>query len=167
MKLSPQFSSVANMVMRLQQAGANGVSLFNRFYQPDIDLDSLRIAPQLHLSTSAESLLAMRWIAILFGRVDLTLAATGGVHNADDAVKLLLAGADVIYLCSTLLRSGPRQLEVILQGIKDWLDESPYESLEQLKGVLSQQHARDPASYARANYVQMLDSYSIGSTASG
>ncbi len=159
MKLSPQFSSVANMVKRLEQAGANGVSLFNRFYQPDIDIDSLRVAPQLHLSSSADSLLAMRWIAILYGKVKLTLAATGGIHTASDAAKLLLAGADVTHLCSTLLLHGPKQLTKILTGLRHWLDESPYESLDQLKGVLSQRHAGDATAYARANYVQMLDSY--------
>ena len=159
MKLSPQFSSVANIVKRFEQAGANGVSLFNRFYQPDIDIDSLRVAPQLHLSTSADSLLAMRWVAILFGRVGLTLAATGGIHSASDAVKLLLAGADVTHLCSTLLQHGPKQLTKILDGLKQWMEESPYESVDQLKGVLSQLHAGDASAYARANYVQMLDSY--------
>lgn len=159
MKLSPQFSSVANMVHRLEQAGADGVSLFNRFYQPDIDLDSLRIAPQLHLSSSAESLLTMRWIAILFGRVKLTLAATGGVHTHEDALKMLLAGADVVHLCSTLLLHGPRRLGEILRGMERWLEASPYESVEQAKGVLSQRHAADPAAYARANYLQLIDSF--------
>jgi dihydroorotate dehydrogenase (fumarate) len=161
MKLSPQFSSVANMVGRLEQAGAAGVSMFNRFYQPDIDLDSLRVAPQLHLSSSAESLLAMRWIAILFGRVKLTLAATGGVHTHSDALKMLLAGADVVHLCSTLLLHGPKRLAHILHGMKDWLDDSPYESIDQLKGVLSQRHAGNASAsaYARANYLQLLDSY--------
>lgn len=159
MKLSPQFSSVANMVHRLEQAGADGVSLFNRFYQPDIDLDSLRIAPQLHLSSSAESLLTMRWIAILYGRVQLTLAATGGVHTHEDALKMLLAGADVVHLCSTLLLHGPQRLSEILRGMERWLEASPYESVEQCKGVLSQRHAADPAAYARANYLQLIDSF--------
>jgi len=159
MKLSPQFSSVANMVKRLEQAGADGVSLFNRFYQPDIDIDSLRVAPQLHLSSSADSLLAMRWIAILYGKVKLSLAATGGIHTATDAAKLLLAGADVTHLCSALLLHGPKQLSKILAGLNHWLEESPYESLDQLKGVLSQRHAGDASAYARTNYVQMLDAY--------
>lgn len=162
MKLSPQFSSLANIVQRLEQTGASGVSLFNRFYQPDIDLDSLRVAQQLHLSSSADALLAMRWIAILFGRTRMTLAATGGIHTATDALKLLLAGADVTHLCSTLLLHGPKQLTTILQGMEQWLEESPYENIEQLKGVLSQQHAADPSSYARSNYVQMLDGYLLG-----
>lgn len=161
MKLSPQFSSVSNMVRRLQEAGASGVSLFNRFYQPDIDIDSLRVASQLQLSTSAESLLAMRWIAILYGQVDLTLAATGGVHTHQDAIKMLLAGADVVHLCSTLLQNGPQQLTRILRGIEQWLEESPYDSIEQVQGVLSQSHADQvsAAAYARANYLQLLDNY--------
>jgi len=159
MKLSPQFSSVANIVNHLERVGAKGVSLFNRFYQPDIDIDSLRVTPQLSLSNSADSLLAMRWIAMLYGRVKLSLAATGGIHNHEDAVKMLLAGADVVHLCSTLLIHGTGRLAEILRGIEDWLEESPYESIEQLKGTLSQQHAGDASAYARANYLQLLNNY--------
>ncbi|WP_029132011.1 dihydroorotate dehydrogenase-like protein [Sedimenticola selenatireducens] len=159
MKLSPQFSSVANIISHLERVGANGVGLFNRFYQPDIDIDSLRVTPQLSLSSSADALLAMRWIAMLYGRVKLSLAATGGVHNHEDAVKMLLAGADVVHLCSTLLIHGTGRLAEILRGIEDWLEESPYESIEQLKGTLSQQHAGDASAYARANYLQLLNSY--------
>lgn len=159
MKLSPQFSSVTNIVAHLERVGAAGVSLFNRFYQPDIDIDSLRVAPQLHLSNSAEALLALRWIAILHGRVKLTLAATGGIHNHEDALKMLLAGADVVHLCSALLKHGPGRVAEILRGIEGWLEESPYESIEQLKGTLSQRHNGDASAYARANYLQLLDSY--------
>jgi len=159
MKLSPQFSSVANIISHLERVGANGVSLFNRFYQPDIDIDSLRVTPQLSLSSSADALLAMRWIAMLYGRVKLSLAATGGVHNHEDAVKMLLAGADVVHLCSTLLIHGTARLAEILRGIEDWLEESPYESIEQLKGTLSRQHAGNASAYARANYLQLLNSY--------
>jgi len=159
MKLSPQFSSVAHMVRRLEAAGASGVALFNRFYQPDIDLESLKPAPQLHLSRSADALLAMRWIGILHGRVGLTLGATGGIHTAEDAVKMVLAGADVVHLCSTLLQNGPEQLSRILRGMERWLEESPFDSLEQCRGTLSQQHAADPAAYERANYVRTLGSY--------
>jgi len=165
MKLSPQFSSVAHMVQRLEQAGASGVSLFNRFYQPDIDIDSLRVAPQLHLSSTDEALLAMRWIAILYGQTQLTLAATGGVHTHQEAIKMLLAGADVVHLCSTLLLHGPGHLATILRGLEQWLDESPYETVEQMQGVLSLSHAdkTSAAAYARANYLQLLDGY-ISST---
>lgn len=159
MKLSPQFSSVANIISHLERVGASGVSLFNRLYQPDIDIDSLRVTPQLSLSSSADALLAMRWIAMLYGRVKLSLAATGGIHNHEDAVKMLLAGADVVHLCSALLIHGTGRLAEILRGIEDWLEESPYESIEQLKGTLSQQHAGDASAYARANYLQLLNSY--------
>lgn len=160
MKLSPQLSSPGHLVRRLEEAGANGVSLFNRFYQPDIDLDSLQVAPHLHLSTSAESLLPMRWIAILFGRVNLSLAATTGIHTAADALKMILAGADVTHMCSALLQHGPGRLTEVLHGITAWLEESPYDSVEEVKGSLSQQHAPDPAAFERSNYVTALDSYS-------
>lgn len=163
-KLSPFFSSLGNFVKALESAGANGVSLFNRFYQPDIDIDTLRVAPALHLSHAHDSLLAMRWLGILHGRVDLSLAATGGIHTAEDAVKMLLAGADITHLCSTLLLHGPRQLTHILGGIEQWLDESPYESLEQMKGVLSHQQLADPAAYERASYVKMLSSYAVNTS---
>ncbi|WP_428604119.1 dihydroorotate dehydrogenase-like protein [Sedimenticola sp.] len=159
MKLSPQFSSVAHMVSHLEKAGAAGVSLFNRLYQPDIDIDSLRVAPRLQLSSSAESLLALRWIAMLHGQVKLTLAATGGVHDYQDALKMLLAGADVVHLCSALLLHGAGRLTQILNDMTQWLEESPYDSIEQLKGVLSQRHAGDASAYARANYLQILDNY--------
>ncbi len=163
-KLSPFFSSLGYFVKGLEKMGANGVSLFNRFYQPDIDIDSLRVAPALHLSQPHDSLLAMRWLGILHGRVDLSLAATGGIHTAEDAIKMLLAGADITHLCSTLLLHGPKRLAEILAGIEAWLDESPYDSLEQVKGVLSLGHTTDPAAYERASYVNMLGSYEINPT---
>lgn len=164
-KLSPFFSSLGNFVGNLESAGANGVSLFNRFYQPDIDIDSLRVAPTLHLSHSTDTLLAMRWLGLLRGRVGLSMAATGGIHTSEDAIKMLLAGADVTHLCSTLLLHGPKQLRLILNGITAWLDESPYDSLEQIKGVLAQQHTVDPAAYERASYVKLLGSYEVNRAA--
>jgi len=164
-KLSPFFSSLSNFVKKLESAGAGGVSLFNRFYQPDIDIDTLRVAPTLHLSHAHDSLLAMRWIGILNGQVKLSLAATGGIHTAEDAIKMLLAGADITHLCSTLLQHGPRQLSRILHGIENWLDESPYDSIEQIKGVLSHRQIRDPAAYERASYVKILGGYSVNKTA--
>lgn len=160
MKLSSQFSAVAHLVKQLEDAGANGVSLFNRFYQPDIDLDGMRVVPRIHLSTSAEALIAMRWIAVLFGRVRLSLAATGGIHTAEDAIKMLLAGADVTHLCATLLINGPQRLTQIRDGIARWLEESAYESLEQMKGSMSQRHVDDSVAFERANYVAALDTYS-------
>ena len=134
MKLSSQFSSVANMVLKLQQAGAHGVSLFNRFYQPDIDLETLRIKPQLELSTPNESLLRIRWIALIRGRIDISLAATGGFHNADTIIKALLAGADVTHLCSVLLQYGPGHIDTLKTLITEWLEEHEYESVAQMKG---------------------------------
>ena len=159
MKLSSQFSSVPHLVRRLEEAGAAGVALFNRFYQPDIDLHSLRVSAHLSLSTSQEALLAMRWIAILYGRVDLSLAATGGIHTADDAIKMLLAGADVLHLCSALLLHGPARLTEIRHGLERWLDDSVYESVAHMKGTVSQLHVDDPASFERTNYLAVLDSY--------
>jgi dihydroorotate dehydrogenase (fumarate) len=163
-KLSPHFSSVGNLVKRIDASGADGVALFNRFYQPDIDLDQLKIAQTLKLSSSAESLLAMRWIAILYGRVDLSLAATGGVHTAEDVIKLLLCGADVTYLCSALLAAGPGRLDEIYAGVVSWLEENEYESVEQLKGSLSQIHCPDPIAFERGNYIQILSSFKAPSS---
>jgi dihydroorotate dehydrogenase (fumarate) len=162
MKLSPSFSSVGNMVTRLAGAGADGVSLFNRFYQPDINIDSLRLQPSLHPSTSAEALLAMRWIAILYGRIDgLSLGATSGIHTAEDAIKLLLAGADVVHLCSTLLKNGPQQVTRIEKGLVQWMEEQSFESLADVRGRVSALSIPNPADFERANYVNIIDSYSF------
>lgn len=160
MKLSSQFSSVANMVLKLQQAGAHGVSLFNRFYQPDIDLETLRIKPQLELSTTTESLLRIRWIALLRGRVDLSLAATGGFHDRDSIIKALLAGADVTHLCSVLLQRGPAYIATLRQEVIDWLEENEYESVSQLKGSVSRACAINPAALEHSNYLDVIKSYS-------
>ncbi|MCF7978653.1 MAG: dihydroorotate dehydrogenase-like protein [Chromatiaceae bacterium] len=162
MKLSPSFSSVGNMVRRMAEAGADGVSLFNRFYQPDINIDSLRLQPSLHPSTSAEALLAMRWIAILYGRIDgLSLGATGGIHTADDAIKLLLAGTDAVHLCSTLLKNGAPQVTRILEGITHWMEEQSFESIADVRGRVSALAVPNPADFERANYVNIIDSYSF------
>ena len=162
MKLSPTFSSIGHLVTKVAAAGANGVALFNRFYQPDINIDSLRLQPSLHPSTSAEALLAMRWIAILYGRVEgLSLGATGGVHTPADAIKLLLAGADVVHLCSALLAKGPRYLQHILDGIMDWMEEQGFESVSDFRGRVSALSVPNPAEFERANYVNILDSYSF------
>ena len=155
-KLSPYFSSLAHFVKQLEETGVNGVSLFNRFYQPDIDPDTLRVLANIHLSRSEDSLLSMRWLGILFGRTSMTLAATGGIHTAEDALKMLLAGADVTHLCSLLLEMGPRALTDILNGLERWLEDSPYDSLEQARGVLSHLHSDDPTLYERASYVKLL-----------
>ena len=159
MKLSPQFSAIAHIVKLLEAAGANGVALFNRFYQPDIDVETLQVVPRLQLSHSDEALLRIRWVAILYGRVSLSLAVTGGIHTAEDALKALFAGADVTHLCSALLRHGPQHLASIRHELEHWMDEHEYTSVEQLKGSVSQRHAIDPAAYERANYVNVLDTY--------
>jgi dihydroorotate dehydrogenase (fumarate) len=159
MKLSSQFSAFANVAQRFEQAGAQGLVLFNRFYQPDIDLETLEVIPRLELSTATESLLRIRWIAILYGRVKCSLAITGGVHDASDVLKALLAGADVTHMCSALLHNGPEHIATVLSELEQWLDDKEYESISQLKGSISQQHAADPAAFARANYVSVLNSY--------
>jgi len=160
MKLSAQFSALGHFVSELQRAGANGVSLFNRFYQPDIDLETLQVRPQLQLSSSDESLLRIRWIAILHGQVDLSIAATGGIHTVEDVLKALLAGASITHLCSELLQHGPNRISEILKQLQQWLEEHEYNSVQQLKGSISKQHAIDPAAYERANYLDVIDSYS-------
>ncbi|KPK40401.1 MAG: dihydroorotate dehydrogenase [Gammaproteobacteria bacterium SG8_47] len=159
MKLSTQFTALPHFVRRLAQAGADGVALFNRFYQPDIDLETLRVTPRLELSTSAEALLRIRWTAILRGQVDVSLAVTGGFHDSDSVLKALLAGADVVHLCSALLAHGAQRLAEIKEDMTAWLQAREYSSVAQLKGSVSQQHALDPAAYERANYVQVIDSY--------
>jgi len=163
MKLSSAFSSVGHMVKQMAASGADGVALFNRFYQPDIDVDNLRLQPSLHPSTSAEALLAMRWIAILYGRTRLSLGATGGVHTPQDAIKLLLAGADVVHLCSALLAKGPAYIAQIEKGIKDWMLDQGFSSVDDFRGRVSALSVMDPAQFERANYVNILDSYSFSS----
>lgn len=160
MKLSSQFSSPIHFIKQLETAGADGVVLFNRFYQPDIDLETLEVIPSLSLSTPTEALLRIRWIALLYGRVNLSLAVTGGFHHAPEALKALLAGADVVQLCSTLLEHGAGRLSEILYELKNWLETHEYQSVRQLKGSVSQQNAIDPEMYERANYVKVLDNYS-------
>ena len=159
MKLSSQFSSLGHFVRSLEGSGAKGVSLFNRFYQPDIDLVSREVLPKLDLSSPYESLLRIHWLAILYGRVNLSLAATGGFHGADEILKAIMAGADAVYLCAVLLKQGPEQIAVLLDEIRRWLEDNEYDSLQQLKGSVSQQHAIDPAAYQRNNYVKLLESY--------
>jgi len=160
MKLSSQFSSPIHFAKRLEAAGANGIALFNRFYQPDIDLETLEVLPKLELSSPSEALLRIRWTALLYGRTQLSLAVTGGFHETPDVVKALLAGADVVHLCSVLLKQGVGRLTEILTELEQWLVDHEYESISQLKGSVSQQHAIDPSAFERSNYVQVLDSYS-------
>lgn len=158
-KIGPAFSSLGSMAVRFADAGADGLVLFNRFYQPDIDLDTLEVRPDLVLSTSAELRLPLTWIGILHGRVGLSLAGTTGVHTAEDAVKLILAGADVAMLASALLRHGPAHLATVLAGLGEWLDANGYSSVGQARGSVSQAASRDPGAYERANYMKTLVSY--------
>lgn len=159
-KLSPFFSSLPHFVKQLEAAGAKGVSLFNRFYQQDIDLDSLTLVDRLHLSHQEEALLRIRWIAILRAHTAMTLAATGGVHGHQEAMKLLLVGADVVHLASCLLKHGPERLAHILEDMAAWMEEREYESVAQLKGSMCQKNLPDPGAVERASYIRVLDSYS-------
>lgn len=160
MKLTSQLTAPIDLVTRLEQAGVSAVAIFNRFYQPDIDLETLEVQPRLQLSSADEALLRIRWTAMLRGRVGCGIAVTGGFHRCEDVIKALLAGADVVHLCSVLLAQGADTLRVLLDGLRAWLDEHEYDSVEQLKGSLSQHNAPNPAQYARANYLEVLDNFS-------
>ena len=158
-KLSPFFSNAANIAKRLDAAGANGLVLFNRFYQPDIDLEELAVKPSIILSTPQAMRLPMRWIAILFGRINADLAATSGIHTAGDVAKMLMAGADVTMLCSVLLAKGIGQIGAIERELTQWLEEHWYDSVHQMKGSMSQMRCPDPSSFERAQYMRALTSY--------
>ena len=161
-KVGPFYSAFAHMAGRLHDAGADGLVLFNRFLQPDIDLETLDVSPRLVLSTPAELRLPLRWIAILRGRVPVDLAGTTGVHGWSDALKLLLAGADVAMVASAALARGAGVVAEILDGLRGWLEEHEYHSVEQLKGSLSQASCPDPAAFERGNYMRALVSYAPG-----
>jgi dihydroorotate dehydrogenase (fumarate) len=153
-KLSPFFSSFAHMARELARAGASGLVLFNRFYQPDVDLETLAVSPNILLSTPMAMRLPLRWIAILRGRVHTDLAATSGIHRAADVIKMVMAGADVTMLCSVLLRRGIDHIRIIEREIKEWLEVHEYDSLEQLKGSMSQMSCPDPEAFERAQYIR-------------
>lgn len=159
MKLSPYFSSMANMAQRLYEGGAEGLVMFNRFYQPDFDLESLEVVPSLKLSSSDELRLPLRWVAILYGRVPLDFAITSGVHTYQDALKGLMAGAKVVMMASELLQKGTRRLGDVLVEMQQWMEEHDYESVTQMIGSMSQQHVIEPAAFERANYMKVLASY--------
>jgi len=159
-KVGPFFSSMANMARRLFSSGADGLVLFNRFIQPDIDLDTLTVEPRLVLSSRDELWLPLRWIAILRSYFNQSLAATRGVHTPEDVIKLLLAGADVTMTTSGVLKHGPGLISDILVGLRTWLEEKEYVSVEQMKGSMSQRNSPDPAAFERVNYVKTIQSYS-------
>lgn len=162
-KVGPFYTAFAHMATQLAAAGADGLVLFNRFLQPDIELETLQVSPKLVLSTAVELRLPLRWIAILRGRVDASLAGTSGVHDWQCALKLLLAGADVAMVASAALERGPGVVAEILEGIVAWMTEREYESVEQLKGSTSQAACPDPAAFERGNYMRALVTYAPGS----
>lgn len=158
-KLSPYFSSTANIAKLLVDEGASGLVLFNRFYQPDIDLETLTVEPRLALSNSSELRLPLRWVAILYGRLLADFAITTGIHTPQDVLKSLMAGAKVTMMASELLQNGIRRISMILNEMSSWMDEHEYESVAQMIGSMSQQHCAEPAAFERANYMKMLASY--------
>jgi dihydroorotate dehydrogenase (fumarate) len=160
-KLSPFFTNFANVAKHLDDAGANGLVLFNRFYQPDIDLETLEIKPNILLSTPMAMRVPLRWIALLFGKLKANMAATSGIHRASDVLKMLMAGADVTMLCSALLRHGVRQISVIERDMVAWMDEHEYTSVSQLKGSLSQKNCANPTAFERAQYMKAICEFPV------
>ena len=158
-KLSPYFSSMSSMARTLDDAGADALVLFNRFYQPDIDIDELEVSPSLELSTQFEQRLPLRWIAILHGRIRASLAATTGIHSGRDAAKMILAGADAVMMCSALLQNGIEHLAAVREELVRYMEGKGYDSVSQMKGVMSQRKCAEPAAFERANYIKTLNSY--------
>jgi len=158
-KLSPSFTSLPNFLQRLADAQVKGAVLFNRFYQPDLDIENLTVVPTLNLSTSADLLLPLRWIAILYGRVAIDFALTSGVHSGEDALKAMLAGARAAMLASELIAKGIPRAREILAEMQTWMEKHEYESIHQLQGSLSQQKVEDPAAFERANYMKALNKF--------
>jgi dihydroorotate dehydrogenase (fumarate) len=157
-KLGPFFTNFANVARRLDEAGADGLVLFNRFYHPDIDLDELEIRPNVLLSTPQALRLPLTWIGILYGRLRASLAASSGVHDAEDVIKLLMVGANVTMLCSSLLRNGVNHLRHVERGLVDWMEIHEYESVRQMRGSMSQQRCPDPSAFERAQYMRAVKS---------
>lgn len=158
-KLSPYFSAMPHVASMLDAEGADALVLFNRFYQPDIDIEALEVTPNLQLSSSVEMRLPMRWIAILYGRIDASMALTSGIHTHKDVIKAVMAGADVANVCSVLLKKGVEEMNLLVQGLAAWMEEHEYESLEQMKGSMSHKSVPEPAAFERANYMKVLNSY--------
>lgn len=158
-KLSPYFSSMSYMAGELDKIGIDALVMFNRFYQPDLDIENLNVIPNLSLSTSQELRLRIRWVAILFGRIKADMAITGGVHTAEDALKAMMAGAKVAMMTSALLKNGIEHLSKVKSDMKKWMEEHEYESINQMQGSMSQKSVAEPAAYERANYMKILGSY--------
>ena len=163
-KLAPYFSSMANMAKKLDQAGADGLVLFNRFYQPDFDLETRDVTPTLGLSTPNELLLRLHWVATLCGQVKADMAITGGVHTAQDLLKSMMAGAQVAMVASAILKHGIEHMETILADLKAWMEEHEYESIRQMQGSMSRENVADPGAFSRANYMKVLSSYAVRAT---
>ena len=162
MKLSPYFTSMSNMAKKLDEAGADALVMFNRFYQPDFDLDNLEVVPNLELSTNWEMRLPLRWIAILYSNIKASMAATSGIHDYKDILKVMMAGGDVAMVCSELLYNGIGRISEILDGLKNWMQENEYDSIEMMQGSMSQKKVAEPAAFERANYMKALQSYREG-----
>lgn len=158
-KLSPYFSNFANIAASLDAVGTDAIVLFNRFYQPDIDVEKMEVAPNFTLSTPADMRLPLRWIAILFGRIRANLAATSGIYQANDVLKMAMAGADVTMLCSALMRHGIQHIQRIEMDLVAWLQEHKYNSLSEIRGIMSQKNCPDPSAFERAQYVRGLSSH--------
>ncbi len=158
-KLGPFFTSFANMAKKMDDAGADGLVLFNRFYQPDFDLEKLEVVPNLVLSTNWEMRLPLRWIAILYGNIKASLAATSGIQNHLDVLKVMMAGGDVAMIASEILRNGYDIIGEIIEGMKNWMEENEYDSIDMMKGSMSQKSCAEPAAFERANYMKLLHSY--------
>ena len=158
-KLSPFVTSLPNLAKRIVDAGANGLVLFNRFYQPDFDLDELDIIHSLDLSSSAELRLPLRWVSILYGKVNADYALTSGVHSANDVLKAMMAGAKVAMMASNLLHNGEKVIPSMLESLQTWMKEREYKSIEQMQGSMSQKNVREPAAFERANYMKVLNSW--------
>lgn len=158
-KLSPFFTNMANIAKRIDDVGANALVLFNRFYQPDIDLDNLEVKPQIQLSHSSAARLPMRWIAILKGRIKADLAATSGIQSSDDVIKMLLSGANITMMCSALFKNGIYHISQVEKEIIEWMTEKEYESVQQIQGSMSQQNVADPSAFERAQYMKALTNY--------
>jgi dihydroorotate dehydrogenase (fumarate) len=159
MKLSPFFSAMGDMASQCDAAGADALVLFNRFYQPDLDLEKLEVKPNLDLSTPAEIRLPLLWIAVLYGRINCSLGATTGVHGREEVLKYLMAGADAVMSTSALLKNGPTHLRTLKEGLREWMERRGYKSVEQMKGSMSQKNVADPQAFERANYIKVLESY--------
>jgi dihydroorotate dehydrogenase (fumarate) len=158
-KMSPYFSALPHMASMLDAEGADALVMFNRFYQPDVDVEELEVTPNLVLSSPVEMRLPMRWIAILYGHLDCSMALTSGIHSTEDVVKAVMVGADAANVCSVLLKEGVDKIQNLVNGLATWMEEHEYESVEQMKGSMSHRAVPEPAAFERANYMKVLNSY--------